>query len=253
MQITHEGAGDDTLCGWGERQKAAYFFENAEVIIPHRRAQLALLADLLPWPPERPLRVLDLGAGFGAVTEQIMARYPHASFVCVDGSEEMIELARSHLAQYGERVRLMHRDMAVASWCEGMGTGFDAAVSALAIHHLTDERKRALCAELFALLAPGGIFLNDEAVAAPPALKERFDALALREIQSQERALRGLTRPLEEIRAELNERLRAATRHSHIAAVEPQLEWLRAAGFEAVDCYWRFLSLAIFGGIKPAV
>jgi tRNA (cmo5U34)-methyltransferase len=248
----HSDAHEDTLCGWGERQKAEYFRDNADIIIPKRRAQLAMLADLLPYQTDRAIRVLDLGAGFGAVTEAVMARYAHASVVCIDGSDEMLELARTHLRRYGDRVQLLRRDMAEPSWHEHVGGNFDAAVSALAIHHLSDERKQALYSEVFRMLAPGGIFLNDEVVSVPADLKEHFDALVLREIQAQEKELRGIARPVEQIRAEMDERLRAASRHSHIAGLEPQLEWLRAAGFTSVDCYWRFLTMAIFGGIKPA-
>jgi hypothetical protein len=29
-----------------------------------------------------------------------------------------------------------------------------------------------------------------------------------------------------------------------------QLDWLRAAGFQAVDCVWKYLDFAIFGGVK---
>jgi tRNA (cmo5U34)-methyltransferase len=37
---------------------------------------------------------------------------------------------------------------------------------------------------------------------------------------------------------------------SSIAPLGAQLEWLREAGFKSVDCYWKYLELAIFGGVK---
>ena len=64
----------DTLCGWGDRAKVAWFVENAETIIPHRREQLRLLAELIPSPCDAEIAVLDLGAGFGAVIEQVLTR-----------------------------------------------------------------------------------------------------------------------------------------------------------------------------------
>jgi len=66
-------ADHDTLCGWGDRGKVAWFVENAETVIPQRLEQLRLLAELIPSPRDAEIEVLDLGAGFGAVTEPATA------------------------------------------------------------------------------------------------------------------------------------------------------------------------------------
>jgi hypothetical protein len=31
------------------------------------------------------------------------------------------------------------------------------------------------------------------------------------------------------------------------------LDWLREAGFTQVDCYWKWLELSLFGGMKSAL
>jgi cyclopropane fatty-acyl-phospholipid synthase-like methyltransferase len=244
---------DDTLCGWGDEAKVDYFFANADVIVPRRAEQINLLADLLPQAPEAPLSVLDLGAGFGAVSEQILNRYLRATVTCVDGSAVMVARATERLLKYGERVRILRADLADAAWKAVVkGTVFEVVVSAIAIHHLTHERKRELDREVFQLLVPGGIFLNNDIVATPAALKTRFEDLNIAAIQDQERARRGSARTKEQIRAEMQEQLRlAGGRHqSHIASLGDQLGWLREAGFKSIDCYWRYLDLAIFGGVK---
>ena len=33
-------------------------------------------------------------------------------------------------------------------------------------------------------------------------------------------------------------------------SAEDQMEWLQEAGFNQVDCYWRYLNFAVFGGRK---
>src|SRR5579863_8140498 len=96
----------DTLCGWGDRAKVAWFVENAETVIPRRREQLKLLAELIPAPRDATIAVLDLGAGFGAATEEILSHYVNATVTCVDGSAEMVRIARERTAKYGARVRV---------------------------------------------------------------------------------------------------------------------------------------------------
>jgi len=275
-------ADNDTLCGWGNEAKVAYFLANADVIVPRRAEQINLLVELLPYPIDAEIGVLDLGAGFGAITEQILEHYRRATVTCVDGSQAMVEHAAQRLQKYGARVNIFKADLAERSWsdilkplaralsvplplCRGRGEArvtagegkvegavFDAAVSAIAIHHLTHQRKRELCHEVFQLLAPGGIFLNNDVVATPPALKTRFEMLNLAAIQQQERAQRGVARSREQIQAEMREQLRLARNehHSHLAPLRDQLVWLTEAGFKSVDCYWRYLDLAIFGGVK---
>lgn len=240
----------DTLCGWGLKEKVTYFLEKADIIIPRRREQLGFLIDLLPWPREEPIRVLDLGCGFGAITEEILSKYPHASVTSVDGSEEMMKLARERLAKYGDRVRLHFADLADPSWHRGVSGPFHAAVSAVAIHHLVDDRKRELYREIYDLVDHGGIFLNDEAVASPPGFKARFEEMHYRAIQEQERAKYGVARPVEELRAEMEAQVRLAGHHSHVASLPSQLAWVSEAGFQSVDCFWKYLGMAIFGGVK---
>lgn len=245
-------ADKDTLCGWGDRRKIAYFVENADVIVPRRADQLATLTALLPWPVESALNLLDLGAGFGALTEKILARYPHATITCVDGSAEMLALARERLGSYGDRVRLRRGDLASDAWTDGIEGSFDGAVSALAIHHLDDARKRQLDREIFARLKPGGVFVNNDLVAVPPSLTSQYESLMLREIQHQDRIKRGKERSLEAIQAEIREQLQLAgeEHQSHIAALRNQLRWLDEAGFKSVECHWKYLDFAIFGGLK---
>jgi SAM-dependent methyltransferase len=52
---------------------------------------------------------------------------------------------------------------------------FDAVISSLAIHQVVHEPKRALFAEIYDLLNPGGAFCNLEQVSSPnPRLHKEF-------------------------------------------------------------------------------
>ena len=238
----------DTLCGWGNEARVKYYVENVDIAVPKRDEQLTFVLKLFPWPSDEPLRVLDIGAGFGALTSEILTRYSCSQVTCVDGSAEMMKLARQRLVPYGERVSFRLADLAYRSWHEQLSGAYDAAVSALAIHHLTDERKCELYAEVFGLLKPGGVFINDDSILTSEPWQVRFASLRYSYIQEREHALRGRTRSIEEIAAEREAHSR---RHQNYKApLRDQLGWLEKAGFVSVDCFWKYLDQAIFGGIK---
>ena len=103
---------------------------------------------------------------------------------------------------------------------------FDAVVSGFAIHHVSDERKRALYREVFGILGPGGVFLNLEHVASPtPELHDGF----LYAIGSSPEG---------------------DDPSNKLAPVADQLAWLRDAGFGQVDCHWKWRELALLGGVQ---
>jgi ubiquinone/menaquinone biosynthesis C-methylase UbiE len=105
--------------------------------------------------------VLDVGGGYGVVSEEVLAAFPHARVSLQDYSEPMLEKARQRLAAHGDRVAFVLADLTDPGWVERVGGPFDVAVSAIAIHNLRDmaaisESYRGIVQ----VLKPGGVFLD---------------------------------------------------------------------------------------------
>jgi trans-aconitate methyltransferase len=193
----------------------------------------------------------DLGCGGGALTQALLARYPEAGATLVDFSEPMLAAARTQLAAHRPAPHFVVADLASPAWRDAISgrPPFDCVVSGYAIHHLPDARKRALYGEIFDLLAPGGMFINIEHVASrTPWIESVSDELMIESLfLFHTRQAGGKTR--EQVAAEYVHRPDKAA--NILAPVETQCEWLRARGYEDVDCYFKVFELAVFGGRRP--
>ena len=179
---------------------------------------------LLEHVPRDARRILDLGTGDGRLLALLEIDHPQMLGVGLDFSELMLTAARERFAD-DERIRIVEHDLADPLPAVGR---FDAVVSSMAIHHLEHERKRSLYGEVHDLLEPGGVFANFEHVAsATHRLHLAFFA--------------AIDEPLEH--EDSSDRL---------LDVESQLGWLRELGFGDVDCYWKWLEMALLIGVKPA-
>jgi SAM-dependent methyltransferase len=179
---------------------------------------------LLEHVPRDTRRVLDLGTGNGRLLTLLQADRPGMHGVGLDFSELMLAAARERLAS-DDRIDLIEHDL-----CEPLPTlgRFDAIVSSMAIHHLEHERKRSLYGEVLDLLEPGGVFANFEHVASP---SERLHQAFF---------------------AAIDEPIENADPSDRLLDVETQLAWLRELGFDDVDCYWKWLEMALLIGVKPS-
>lgn len=212
-----------------------------------RRKILRRVAALIPHEPQSAIRVLDVGAGYGALSAQILARFPRAELVCQDFSEPMFEHARQRLAWAAPRVTFARSDLRKPDWTAVLEGPFDAVVSAIAIHNVRDlERIRAIDREIYELVAAGGCFLNAELIfPAGRATAEAYERLERLEtwIQGEEEQGSGST-------AASGQAAHGHSGTAERASLETQLDWLREAGFLEVDCFWKEMRHAIIGGFR---
>jgi tRNA (cmo5U34)-methyltransferase len=200
-------------------------------LVPDYDAFYGTAVDALRLAPRPPERVLDLGAGTGLMSAHVLDAFPEARVELFDAAAPMLDEARSTL---GERVAAVH----VADMAGGLPLGpFDAVVSALAIHHLEHTDKRRLFSRIHDALAPGGVFVNAEQVAAPaPWLQDAYT-------EHWVSACRGLGATESEIVASVHRQT-----HDRWADTGSQLAWMREAGFATADCLYKRWGFAVYVG-----
>ena len=235
-------------CVWKNRQVAAAFLDEHSLHVPDRQRQLEVILRVLGFAQTRLARILDLGAGDAIILATVLEAFPQATGVALDFSSLMLERARDRLARFGERATIAEANLGSPSWSCAVAGKFDAILSGLAIHHLSDERKRSLYGEIYDSLSEGGVFLNLEHVSSPTPLVEEMFNEAMAEHLYMRRRERGEDVTPEKVRRDFLERPDRAA--DILAPVEAQCEWLREIGFVEVDCFWKYFEFAIFGGLR---
>jgi SAM-dependent methyltransferase len=103
--------------------------------------------------------ILELGSGPGFLAEHLLQTLPAISYVALDFSPAMHELAEERLGPLASRVEFVQRSFREADWTSDLGR-FGCVVTNQAVHELRHKHHaRALHAEVRKLLAPNGLYL----------------------------------------------------------------------------------------------
>jgi len=205
---------------WTNADHALWYLAKADTVPQRTQGESVLLEQV----PKTVGRILDLGTGDGRLVGLLKIDRPQVQSVAIDFSPTMLAAVRQRFADDPTVEIIAHN---LDETLPSLGQ-FDAVVSSFAIHHLTHDRKRSLYEEIFSLLVPGGIFCNLEHVASPTQnLHDRFrQAIGIADEPDDPSNI--------------------------LLDVETQLKWLREIGFTDVDCYWKWLELALLIGVKPS-
>jgi tRNA (cmo5U34)-methyltransferase len=158
----------------------------------------------------------------------------------------MLNRAQNLMAGFAGRFATHQSDLFEATWLPEAFGPFDAAVSSSCLHNLRDfMRISAIYRDIREHLKPGGIFLNLDLANAPTTeLQQRYSSVAVARRQRE-----GASR--EDVAAMVRGAERTPTDASSgpfPANLDQHLAALKSAGFKEVDCFWKDLQRALFGG-----
>lgn len=236
-----------------DRQQAVYR--------PYKAMSLEVMMDLLAQViPRAGGRVLDLAAGLGTITGEISRRWPDAAITAVDLDPVLLQIGQG---LYGDRkgITWVARDLREPDWIGGLATGFDAIVTASALHWLAPNTLERLYGDIHALLKPGGYFLNSDhmrlmaglplgnAVSAAKAWRVQVSKAPDAETWDGWWYAIGQDPNLGPLREERTRRFGQVVDVDFEASSEWHLKHLKSVGFQDAAVVWQWFDEALVMGV----
>ncbi len=182
----------------------------------------------------QPERVLDLGAGTGALSEAILEKCGQCVVELIDVDDEMLVRAQMRLHRFDGRVGLRRQSFHDAL------PRCDAVAASLALHHVPDlNAKTQLYQRVHKMLSTGGVFVNGDATMPDDASRQAADFAAW--------AAHMVSRGIPEERAYRH--FDEWSDEDTYFPLERELEAMTRAGFDA-RCVWSRTPISVLVGRK---
>ncbi|MBF0553791.1 MAG: methyltransferase domain-containing protein [Nitrospirae bacterium] len=232
---------------WADTDFSRDYLDKAEIYIAERSRMFSIVKSFYQHfvSLDRPVNLLELGSGDGALTYELLKSGRAARAVLVDGSGDMLNKAEARLREFDIEKQFLHCSFGELIREERLPAGFDMVVSSLAIHHLTTDEKAALFNKIYQILAAGGYFVNIDVVIAPSDSIENWYMEIWKDWMCAKQTALGVNDPVEDV----------IKRYKNLEENKPdtldsQQLMLKNAGFQEIDCYYKYGIFTIFGGRK---
>ena len=157
---------------WSSKQYVSEWAEGQDEREADRKKIFSTIAKIISSEPQAAVKILDIGAGYGALTQYLLNHFPNATAICQDGSAEMAKLGRKRMESLKERFQYVLCDFSKPGWSQKVKGPFDSVVSSIAIHNVrAPDIIRSIYKETFSLVKPGRWFLNFDRMT--PSQKEQ--------------------------------------------------------------------------------
>jgi tRNA (cmo5U34)-methyltransferase len=200
-------------------------------LIPKYGEMHQLVVDLLNFPKETRLKILDLGIGTGQTALKILQKFPKANIEGIDISGNMIKQAKLRLKNHLDRVRFIEKDIYKSNFTKK----YDAVVSVLCIHHLNSKQKQDFFDMIFKTLNKNGIFIIADIV--------KFDSEE--ETKDKEKEWKDF------LISNLGEKdgnfwFQNYKEEDLPDSTNNQMKWLENSGFKEVKCSFEYMNYSVF-------
>ena len=235
---------------WGSREFVERWSTKGGWQAPIRQAQVAVVLRMIQYPLDAPIRILDIGAGYGTLAAAVLEERPNANAICLDATEAMLKLGQERNPEVKTPMSFVQGSLESADWLKAVSGSFDAVISSRALHHFTDnQRRRYIFKEVFPLIRSGGCFINaDNVRGATKSLSERYKTARDNYLDLFVRETSGGKTNLAEVRAASPNTYHGPHNNGYL---EEEWAWVKETGFEDVDCFWKFGMTVVYGGFHP--
>lgn len=141
---------------------------------PWRTEFFQRIADELSQINSAQLSILELGSGPGFLARHLLTAMPTTTYVALDFSPAMHELAKERLGVLADRVQFVEANFRATQWSAKLPR-FDAVVTVQAVHELRHKRHAPwLYQAIRPLVEPRGIFLMCDHFAGADGMGDVF-------------------------------------------------------------------------------
>lgn len=239
---------DFNKSAWADNKFAQNYLDKADIYVLERRKMFCFVSSLVSHfrHGKENIKLLELGCGDGALTEELLETNNGVSATLLDGGEGMIQRAKERLKGYQNTAFMQATFQDLLGGKIKLET-YDFIVSSMAIHHLEMDEKAHLFRHIASWLKQGGHFVDVDVVLPPSEELEEwyFDIWKdwLAHMMSQYNIQ-------DEVPEDLIRRYKDPLSMNKPDTLGDQLRALESAGFVDVDCYFKNGVFVVFGGVR---